>query len=299
MIYCPFGTAREDFTAPLPKGLKHLICELGRPSLPEPAPQTLFAGSRRSTGRGFWVSQGAGVTLTALVMLGMLLASPLVVILGGQSAAAPAIGATFDRQLSGDRVGQHKAPPFAPVTMTITATVSNPIDDGVLIDYFPNEWLMVDTGGGAVSVHDESYNKVEWNVGAVSDSVSRSYVVKSPKLSSPPTKYYFRSELTYGGGSTTSDDWMVIVADPPDTQTPRPNDNGYSIQWSIFDSTHYGATSDQSDTTYIYSSTTGQKEFLNLDDPTFSDIDVINWIQVYYRCQSVGGSAGPEKIDLM
>jgi len=154
------------------------------------------------------------MTLTALVMLGMLLASPLVVILGGQSAAAPAIGVTFDRQLSGDRVGQHKAPPLTPVTMTITATVSSPIDDGILIDHFPNEWFVVDAKGGSVSVYDKNYNKIEWNVGAVSDSVSKSYVVRSPQLTSPPTKYYFHSELTYGGGGATSDDWMVIVADP-------------------------------------------------------------------------------------
>ena len=252
----------------------------------------------RSTARGFWVNQRAGVTLTALAMLGMFLASPLVVILGGQSAAAPVIEVTFDRQLSGDRVGQHKAPPFAPVAMTITATVSSPIGNGVLIDYFPNEWSLIDAKGGAVSVHGENYNKIEWNVGAVSNSVSKSYVVRSPQLTSPPTKYYFHSELTYGGGSAIGDDWMVVVADPPDTVTLRPNDNGYSIQWSISDSTHYGATSDQSDTTYVYSSTVGQTEFLNLDDPTFSDINIINWIQVYYRCRSVGGSAGPEKIDL-
>jgi len=282
MSYCPFGTAHEDFIA----------------SLPEPAPQILFSGLMKSTARRFWVSQRAGVTLTAVVMLGMLLASPLVAIPSVKSAAPPPIGLTFDRYLSGNRVGQHKAPPITPVTMMIAATASGPIDNGVLIDYFPNEWFMIDAKGGSVSVHDKSYNKVEWNVGAVSGSVSRAYVVISPQLTSPPTKYYFRSELTYSLGSTTSDDWMVIVADPPDTQTLRPNDNGYSIQWSISDSTHYGATSDQSDTTYVYSSTVGQKEFLNLDDPTFSDINKINWVQVYYRCRSVGGSAAPEKIDL-
>jgi len=37
------------------------------------------------------------------------------------------IEVTFDRRLSGDRVGQHKAPPLSPVNMTITATVSSQV----------------------------------------------------------------------------------------------------------------------------------------------------------------------------
>jgi PGF-pre-PGF domain-containing protein len=124
------------------------------------------------------------------------------------------IEVTFDRQLSGHKVGQHKAPPLSPVSMTITATVSNQVDNTVLADYFPSDWSVIDANGGIVSIYDGNYNRIEWDVGAVSDSVSRSYVIRSPQLTSPPTKYYFHSELTYSGGSAVSDDWMVIVADP-------------------------------------------------------------------------------------
>ncbi|MQY68178.1 MAG: hypothetical protein GH150_02170, partial [Hadesarchaea archaeon] len=121
---------------------------------------------------------------------------------------------TFDRRLSGDRVGQHKVPPLTPVNMTITVTVSSQVENAVLADYFPSDWTVTDANGGIVSVYDENYNKIEWNVGAVSGSVSRSYVVRSPQLTSPPTRYHFHSELTYQGGSEVGDDWRVIVADP-------------------------------------------------------------------------------------
>ncbi len=129
---------------------------------------------------------------------------------------------TFDRRLSGDKVGQHKAPPISPVNIAITATVSSQVNNATLADYFPSDWTVTDANGGIVSVYDENYNKIEWDVGAVSGSVSRSYVVRSPQRTLPPTKYYFHSELTYSGGSAVSDDWMVIVADPVVPPSPTP-----------------------------------------------------------------------------
>ncbi len=126
------------------------------------------------------------------------------------------IEVTFHRRLSGDRVGQRKVPPLSPVNMKITAEVSSQVENATLIDYFPSSWTVADAKGGIVSSYDENYDKIEWSVGSVSDSVSRFYVVKSPQRTLPSTKYYFHSELTYEGGSATSDDWMVIVADPYD-----------------------------------------------------------------------------------
>jgi len=150
-----------------------------------------------------------------------------------QIADKPAFSVEFDRSLSGDRVGQHKVPPLTSVTMTITATVSSQVENAILADYFPSDWTVVDANGGIVNIYDENYNKIEWNVGTVGDFVSRSYVIRSPQLTSPPTKYYFRSELIYNGGDAMSDDWMVIVADPsaevqnlsisPDPATPGEN----------------------------------------------------------------------------
>jgi len=90
--------------------------------------------------------------------------------------------------------------------MKITAEVSSQVENATLIDYFPNDWTVTDANGGIVSI-----NKIEWNVGAVSDSVSKSYVIWSPWLAIPPVAY-FRSELTYEGGNATSDNWRVILA---------------------------------------------------------------------------------------
>lgn len=117
---------------------------------------------------------------------------------------------TFDRNLDCTRCGQHKAPPLTDVNMTVTAKVSDNVADGILIDYYPVEWNVIDANGGSVSSFNSSYNKIEWNVGNVSDSVSRWYLIKSPALTSPPTKYYFFSELA----SQKSDLWFVIVSDP-------------------------------------------------------------------------------------
>lgn len=150
----------------------------------------------------------------------------MIEILGGLFvSAAPfqinieGISVSFGRQLSGDRVGQHKVPPLSPVNMEITASVSSPVDNAVLIDYFPSNWTVIDANGGSVSVHDEQYNKIEWSVGDVVSTVSRSYTITAPQRTIPPTEYYFRSELTYSGGNAVSDDWMVIVADPTVSDT--------------------------------------------------------------------------------
>jgi len=246
-------------------------------------------------GKRFKINERAGATLTALAMLVMLLASPILVVLGEQVTAAQAgVEVTFGRWLSGDRVGQHKVPPLASVTMTITATASSHVENAVLADYFPSDWTVVDANGGIVSIHDGNYNKIEWNVGTVNDSVSRSYVIRSPQLTLPPSKYYFRSELTYSGESAVRDDWMVIVADPPDQETLRPNAAGTYQEWYLSDTSHWGATSDQIDTTYIYENVVGERDIENLDDPTFGDSDTINWVQINFRVYS-SGSAPPEK----
>lgn len=90
-----------------------------------------------------------------------------------------------------------------------------------------------------------------------------------------------------------------VVLGNPDSDTFRPNVAGYITDWSVSGTTtHSGATSDLSDTTYIYSSTKYQGDFLNLDDPIFNDTANINWVQTHYNCRSLNGKAGPEKIDL-
>jgi parallel beta-helix repeat protein len=116
----------------------------------------------------------------------------------------------FDRHLDCHKCGMHKAPPLADVNMTISALVSNPVENANLTDYYPNEWAVIDAKGGNISEYNSSYNKIEWDVGNITDSVSKWYVIKSPQKTSPPTKYYFFSELA----NQSSDLWQVIVADP-------------------------------------------------------------------------------------
>ncbi len=142
-------------------------------------------------------------------------------VLGGSFIAAKSfqvtvsgIQITFDRQLSGDRVGQHKVPPLSPVSVEIRAIVSSPVDNAILIDYFPNDWTVIDPNGGNISAHDSQYNKIEWSVSTVSSSILISYVIMAPQRTIPPTTYYFRPELTYSGGNAIGENWRVIVADP-------------------------------------------------------------------------------------
>ena len=168
-------------------------------------------------GRQLRIEQRAAVIVTSLLMIALLLASPVLIAIEKQGAAGGFeitidIQVAFDRGLSGDRVGQHTAPPLTPVITTITATVSGgQVDNATLIDYFPNSWTIIDANGGIISVYDETYSKIEWHVGTVSGSVLRTYVIRSPERTIPPTNYYFHSELIWDGGSETSADWMVTV----------------------------------------------------------------------------------------
>jgi len=123
-------------------------------------------------------------------------------------------GITFDRNLDCHRCGKHKAPPLTDVNMTVSAFASETLNDSVLIDYYPNEWVVVNANGGVTTDYNSSYNKIEWDVGGGSE-VSRWYLIRSPDLTSPPTKYYFFSELA----DLKSDLWMVIVSDPSNITT--------------------------------------------------------------------------------
>jgi hypothetical protein len=131
------------------------------------------------------------------------------------------ITVTFDRRLDCDRCGQHKAPPLTDINMTITATVSNPITNGILIDYYPVDWLLINKNDGNTSNFNSSYNKIEWNVGNVNNNIEKWYLIKSPERTLPPTKYYFFSEF----GSKQSDLWFVIVSDPQEYYSPVSNQN--------------------------------------------------------------------------
>jgi len=144
------------------------------------------------------------------------------------------LAVSFDRRLDCERCGQHKAPPLTDVNMTITVTASSPVS-GMLIDYYPVDWLVTDANGGGASSFNSSYNKIEWNIGDV-NSIDKWYLIRSPDLTTPPTKYYFFSELA----NRQSDLWQVIVSDPPDTWSSKllatlDDDNFATTDWGFYE----------------------------------------------------------------
>jgi hypothetical protein len=80
--------------------------------------------------------------------------------------------------------------------------------------------------------------------------------------------------------------WKTVFASP-DTTTLRPNAAGTYQQWSLVDTTHWGATSDQNDNTYVYvSGSTTLKETENLADTT--QTGTISSVTAYMRAKAFG-----------
>lgn len=88
---------------------------------------------------------------------------------------------------------------------------------------------------------------------------------------------------------------VPIVYASPDQETLRPNEAGTYQQWDLSDTSHWGATSDQSDSTYLYTDVDEEKDIEGLDNPTFGDGDTINWVQINFRAY-VSGAGAPEKV---
>ena len=85
-----------------------------------------------------------------------------------------------------------------------------------------------------------------------------------------------------------------IVRASPDQESLRPDADGHTVQFSISDTTHYGATSDNNEATYVWTDVAGEYEYLDVD--ATSGTGDINWVQVTYRCYA-SGSKGGEKFD--
>ena len=80
--------------------------------------------------------------------------------------------------------------------------------------------------------------------------------------------------------------WKPVFASP-DTITLRPNAAGAYQQWSLVDTTHWGATSDQNNNTYVYvSGSTTLKETENLADTT--QTGTISSVTAYMRAKAFG-----------
>lgn len=104
--------------------------------------------------------------------------------------------------------------------------------------------------------------------------------------------------------------WPKLWQNPPippkitkaqaDTLTLRPNASGDLQEWeTLVGSSHWGATSDQTDATYIETTGSSSKsDIQNLQDPTFGDSDTINSVTYYIRYYVTNGGAQREKIYL-
>jgi hypothetical protein len=84
----------------------------------------------------------------------------------------------------------------------------------------------------------------------------------------------------------------------PDVMTLRPNAVGTYQQWSVSSGTHYGATSDLSDTTYVYViGSTSLKETENLEDSLLTG--AISSVTAYMRAEESGTTSEPQQISFV
>lgn len=80
----------------------------------------------------------------------------------------------------------------------------------------------------------------------------------------------------------------------------RPNGAGQYQEWeTLVDTSHWGATSDETDDTYI--ETIGgldKRDIQALQDPPFGDGATVNWVQVFFRAYAIGSGA-PERLAVL
>ena len=107
------------------------------------------------------------------------------------------------RDLICHKCGNHKVPPNTLIELTLD--LYNPNSQNTyLIDYFPKDWVVIDPKDGLVTSYDSYYNKISFVY--QKDAIHYSYLIYSPDLTSPPTKYFFQVEF-----GTLGDKYDVIV----------------------------------------------------------------------------------------
>jgi len=76
---------------------------------------------------------------------------------------------------------------------------------------------MIDAKGGTTSSHNATFNKITWQVGdvLVNEIIEKNYTIRSPDFTTPPTRYFFYTELTDIQTTLRSDLWNVLITDPP------------------------------------------------------------------------------------
>ncbi|MFB0499839.1 MAG: hypothetical protein ACETWO_00970 [Candidatus Hadarchaeaceae archaeon] len=95
---------------------------------------------------------------------------------------------------------------------------------------------------------------------------------------------------------------LIILPVPvcADTSALNPNAEGTYQQWTLVGTTHYDATSDDLDNTYVYvTENTLLKETLNLQDPTFPDTATIDNVIVYVRAKTDAATGAQRAVILI
>jgi hypothetical protein len=190
------------------------------------------------------------------------------------------------------RDGATRIYPSVPYVMNFTIK-ANKNYTGLIREYVPASFVITPQDGLTVTTVGDA-KILTWTKNLVKgETYNIYYEFDAPDVS----PYLFTLGELESGGWKEARKWM-IASDAPHTETLRPNEAGTYQAWATFGtgSSHYGRTSDGSDTTGVqitYDITS--KETENLADPTFPDGCTINSVTVYAKMKSSGGGGGGEK----
>lgn len=121
---------------------------------------------------------------------------------------------SFDRRLDCPKCGQHKAPPLTNVEIALIVSLPTPHTGATLTDTFPSDWQVVDSAGGIVTEAEAGFKKISWNFPTVEGTISKTYVLRSPERTIPPTKYDFKSRFESLEGFGDDGGYFIILSDP-------------------------------------------------------------------------------------
>lgn len=81
----------------------------------------------------------------------------------------------------------------------------------------------------------------------------------------------------------------------PDTETLRPDGGGDYTEWDLNGPSNYGATSDESTSTDIYTGIEGEKELMNIQNHSAGS-GTINSVTIWFEGQVFNSGGGPERV---
>ncbi len=122
----------------------------------------------------------------------------------------------FSRALAGMGVSDHSVSPATQVDMQIGITALAPLTRTVLVEYVPRSWVVLNPGGGTVTVVNMDTQMIEWPLGDTAPGavLTKTYRLYSPGHGAPQTRSYFYSVLSNSGYNLQSEIWSVLLAHP-------------------------------------------------------------------------------------